>query len=220
MTLAYPRIDPLGEGAFTLALGDTVDPTTHACALALADRLRRRLGSLATEIVPGFASVTVFFDPSRRDGGELRPTLEAEVAALSTAPAPLPAPPAGQLHKIAVRYDGPDLRGVAGATGLGIDEVVRRHCAVTYTVFLLGFAPGFAYLGPVDPALRLPRRPQPRLRVEPGTVAIAGSQTAIYPLPTAGGWHLIGHTEAPVFDPQRVPPALFAPGDRVRFVRA
>jgi KipI family sensor histidine kinase inhibitor len=219
MRLTYPRIDPLGEGAFTLALGDAVDPDTHSRTLALAARLRRQLGSLATEIVPGFASVTVFFDPTLRDGSELRHLLDSELAAAVVGDAP-PRPPAGRLHKIAVRYNGPDLRHVARETGLSIDDVVQRHSAVTYTVFLLGFAPGFAYLGPVDPTLRLPRRPQPRLRVEPGSVAMAGAQTAIYPLPTPGGWHLLGYTDATVFDPHRAAPALFAPGDRVRFVRA
>ena len=95
---------------------------------------------------------------------------------------------------------------------------MARHSGPLYTVFLLGFAPGFAYLGPLDPALVLPRRSSPRRVVEAGAVPIGGAQTAVYPLPTAGGWHLLGRTTLRPFDPAREPPALFAPGDTVRFI--
>ena len=93
----------------------------------------------------------------------------------------------------------------------------RRHSGREYTVYLLGFAPGFAYLGDLDPALVLPRRPAPRTRVPAGSVAIAGSQTGVYPLTTPGGWHLIGSTTTRMFDPAREPAALLRAGDRVRF---
>ncbi len=106
---------------------------------------------------------------------------------------------------------------VAERTGLVPLDVVRRHTEPDYDVYFLGFVPGFAYLGPVDPALVLPRRPTPRRRVPAGSVAIAGAQTGVYPLETPGGWHLIGHTDVVLFDPERNPPNLLAAGDRVRF---
>jgi len=109
------------------------------------------------------------------------------------------------------------LAEVAERTGLSRAEVIRRHTDPTYDVHFLGFVPGFAYLGPLDPALVLPRRAAPRRRVPAGTVAIAGAQTGVYPLETPGGWHLIGHTDAVLFDPARDPPNLLAAGDRVRF---
>ncbi|HEX9167224.1 MAG TPA: 5-oxoprolinase subunit PxpB, partial [Gemmatimonadales bacterium] len=126
-------------------------------------------------------------------------------------------PEPGREWVIPVRYDGPDLEWVAARTGLNPDEVVRRHSARLYTVYLLGFVPGFAYLGELDPTLVLPRRSTPRQRVPAGSVAIAGAQTAVYPLATPGGWHLIGQTTLRLFDPEREPPALLAAGDTVRF---
>lgn len=124
---------------------------------------------------------------------------------------------AARTHAIRVFYDGPDLDDVARATGLTVDEVVAAHGAREYTVALMGFAPGFAYLDGLDPRLELPRRATPRPRVPAGSLAIAGSQTAVYPFAGPGGWHLLGHVvDTRMFD-ARGP--LFALGDRVRFVR-
>jgi KipI family sensor histidine kinase inhibitor len=112
-------------------------------------------------------------------------------------------------------YDGEDLATVANVVGLTVEEVVRRHLAATYTVETMGFAPGFAYLTGLDPALVLPRRSTPRTRVPAGSIAIAGAHTAVYPFDSPGGWHLIGHVVgARMFDSG----ALLQLGDRVRFV--
>jgi KipI family sensor histidine kinase inhibitor len=123
--------------------------------------------------------------------------------------------------EIPVRYggdDGPDLEGVAGRLGLASDAVVALHAGTTYRVFMLGFAPGFAYLGTLPAELSLPRRTEPRPSVPAGSVAIAARQTGVYPVATPGGWHLIGRTEVTLWDPSAEPPARLAPGDRVRFV--
>ncbi len=208
-----PEVSPLGDSALLVTLGRTVDPAVNARITALAASLRRLAWPGVTDVVPAYASLAVFFDPLAADPDALAEGLRA----LALASEDAPAPPPGPLHRIRVTYDGPDLAEVAERTGLAPEEVVRRHAAATYTVFFLGFVPGFAYLGPLDPALVLPRRPEPRRRVPAGSVAIAGAQTAIYPLPTPGGWHLIGRTDAALFDPARDPPALLAPGDRVRF---
>lgn len=187
-------------------VGLLVETATSAEALALcawcADAgLRAR---------PGLRSVLV--EPAGVD----------DVAALgrrlATADVGAQPPPAGRLVEIPVRYDGEDLAAVAARLDLGVPEVVTRHTAPTYTVACLGFSRGFPYLDGLDPALRLPRRDTPRPRVPAGAVAIAADQAGIYPQASPGGWHLLGRTDAAIFDPGREPPGLLAPGDRVRFV--
>ena len=120
--------------------------------------------------------------------------------------------------EIRVDYDGPDLAEVASQTGLTEDDVVRRHAAADYVVAFIGFAPGFAYLVGGDPALRVPRRDTPRTKVPAGSVALADEFTGAYPREMPGGWQLIGRTDAVLWDLDRDPPALLAPGSRVRFV--
>ena len=127
---------------------------------------------------------------------------------------------AGDAVVVVTRYDGADLGEVALATGLSVDEVVEAHTAPTYEVAFCGFAPGFAYLRGVDPRLHLPRRATPRTSVPAGSVAIAAGYAAVYPRASPGGWHLLGTTDAVLFDPDRAPPALLVPGARVRFAAA
>jgi len=115
---------------------------------------------------------------------------------------------------------GPDLAFVAAHTGLSADEVIRRHTAPTYTVYFIGFTPGFPYLGGMDVRLTAPRLETPRARVPAGSVGIAGPQTGVYPLESPGGWRIIGRTHLPLFDLSAQPPSLLSPGDEVRFVRA
>lgn len=122
------------------------------------------------------------------------------------------------LIEIDVRYDGPDLEDVAGATGLSVDEVVALHSGATYRVEFCGFAPGFGYLSGLPERLHLPRRPTPRTRVPAGSLAIAAGYTAVYPTESPGGWHLIGSTDAVLFDVARDQPATFTPGASVSFV--
>lgn len=215
MTHDFPYLAPLGEAALTVTLGDRVASETHRRVLQVAATLRQGLGGRALEIVPAFSSVTVFFDPLHFSADEMTAAI---TALLPDAAADTASSPAGRHWDIPVRYDGPDLSAVAAATGLTDAEVVARHSAMLYTVHCLGFAPGFAYLGPLDDTLVLPRQSTPRRRIEPGTVAIAGRQTAVYPLPTAGGWHLLGRTDLRLFDPARTPAALLAPSDTVRFI--
>ncbi len=215
-SLSHPRVVPLGEAAFTVELGVGVDLSLHRRVLVLAARLRETLGARALEIVPTYAAVGVYFDPRRDTFAALAPT--AEELARRVVAEEAPPPPRGRLWEIPARYDGCDLASVAAAARLCAAEVVAIHSSATYTVCFLGFAPGFAYLGQLDERLVLPRRPAPRKRIEPGTIAIAGRQTAIYPLPTAGGWHLLGRTDLKLFDPNREPAALLAPGDTVRFL--
>ena len=116
--------------------------------------------------------------------------------------------------------DGPDLDAVAMECGLSVDRVIELHVATAYEVLFAGFAPGFAYLGELPAELRVPRLATPRTRVPAGSVAIAGAMAAIYPQASPGGWRLLGRTDARLFDPTAMHPALLRPGDRVRFVPA
>jgi KipI family sensor histidine kinase inhibitor len=189
--------------------GLLVETPSNGAALALCAALAA--SGLAVRARPGLRSVLV--QPS---GGD------ADLGALARAVADLPvgdsAPPPGRVVELPVVYDGEDLSEVAARTGLDLAEVVARHAAPEYTVACLGFTAGFAYLEGLDEALHLPRRDSPRARVPAGSVAIAGNQAGVYPRPAPGGWHLIGRTAAVVFDEAADPPALLAPGDRVRFL--
>ena len=217
--IAVPRIVPFGDAALLVELEGGLDPLVNARALAIADAIRAdREGPWGVPI-PSYDAVIVPYDPLRIDDHEATRDLSALVGGLSDAlpvePGPIP------LIEIPVRYggeDGPDLVDVAARLGLRPLAVVELHASVEYRVFFLGFAPGFGYLGPLPEALRLPRRPEPRTRVPPGSVAIAGAQTGVYPGALPGGWHLIGRTSTPTWDLARIPPALFRPGERVRFV--
>lgn len=215
MRIPPPGVQPLGEAGWTVTLGDRVERATHERVLALAERLATSPPTGVLELVPGYATLTVFFDPAVADADALRLRL-GELAAAPALPreTDAPEPPVVVLP---TRYDGPDLGEVAERTGLTRDQVIDLHSARVYRVYLLGFAPGFAYLGDLDAALVLPRRREPRPRVPAGSVAIAGAQTGVYPLATPGGWHLLGRTEVRLFDAAREPPALLHPGDRVRF---
>ncbi|MBI5518085.1 MAG: carboxyltransferase domain-containing protein [Deltaproteobacteria bacterium] len=184
-------------------------PRPEGSARALVSRLRGLAG--VEDLVLGDHAVAVTFTETPPQ------TLVASLlAALRETPREAPAPPA--LHVIKVRYDGPDLRAVALHAGLGPEEAAALHASVTYTVELLGFAPGFAYLGPVPEALRLPRRSTPRARVPAGSVAVALDRTGVYPFDSPGGWNLLGTAVgfAP-FEPTLG--ARLGLGDRVRFER-
>ena len=214
-----PRLVPFGEAAWLIELGETIDAgisaKVHALAAA-ADRLRATYAGLE-RAVPAYASLLVPFDARTTDAERLHDALVAIVA--ETVATPLP--DAGRLIEVPVRYggdDGPDLAEVAERAGISVTDAVALHAGATYRVFMLGFSPGFAYLGVLPSELRSPRRAEPRLRVPAGSVAIASAQTAVYPHGTAGGWHLVGRTEMSFWDSRAADPALLRPGDRVRFV--
>lgn len=166
------------------------------------------------ELVPGYRTVLIVADPGQAEA------LDELAAGLPHLELPPAGAVAGETVEIPVCYDGEDLPEVAGLTGLDAEEVVRRHTAPEYTVAFLGFSPGFPYLVGLDPALEVPRRDTPRTSIPAGSVAIAGNQTGIYPSASPGGWQLIGHTDVALFDPARDPPALLAPGTRLRFTVA
>jgi len=216
MTPAWPRILPAGDQALLVEFPPDVSLETNARVLGADAALQALPG--VVETVPALRSVLVVYDPLRTAFDALAE--QAEACARAARPA---ATDGGRLHQVPVVYGGavgPDLEAVAEACGLAADEVVRLHSEPIYRVFMLGFAPGYPYLGLLPPPLRLPRRASPRVRVPAGSVAIADAFAGIYPQETAGGWHVIGRTPLRLFDPDRTPPSLLSPGDRVRFVPA
>ena len=221
------RIVAFGDAAVLVTLGGTLDAglNRRVRAVAAAVEARRSAGARLGRAVAAHAGVLVPFDPL-----ELAPSAARELVAGVVAAADAGGAEAGsddaaaiplRIHEIPVRYggaEGPDLDATAALLGLTSAEVVEAHAGTTYEVFFLGFAPGFGYLGPLPEALEAPRLETPRPRVPAGSVSIAGRQTAVYPSARPGGWRLIGRTETRVWDVRRDPPALFAPGDRVRFI--
>jgi len=215
--VSRPRLSRLGDHAWLVSFEPRVDVETSARVLQLAAWIAGQRWVGVRDVVPAPASLAVHLSPDCADAGDVERLLAEHLAQPTAAP-----DVEGPVIEIAVSYggaDGPDLAAVADAVQLDCDEVVRRHCAVTYRVFMLGFLPGFPYLGPVDPSIRVPRLAVPRTRVAAGSVGLAGPQTGIYPRESPGGWQIIGRTSEVLFDVARTPPARMMPGDRVRFVR-
>ena len=203
------RVHPLGDTALVAELGSRLDTALNTRAIALAAALQKRRD--VRRAMAGHGTVTVQFDPDQVS----LDALTAAIRRLATRRPPVEEP--GRLHRIPVVYDGPDLEEVARERGLTPSQVVEIHVRPIYRVFLVGFVPGWAYMGPLADALVLPRRATPRTQVPAGSVAIAGQETGIYPLVSPGGWHLIGRTSVRLFLPDSDPPSLFRTGDRVKF---
>ncbi|TAH47424.1 MAG: 5-oxoprolinase subunit PxpB [Gammaproteobacteria bacterium] len=214
-------LEPLGEDAFLLRFGSSIDAATNARVHAVANVLQQHRPSWLIEIVPAFATLAVQVDLNQlahevnwRERIQTWLLAHADAEDVGMAPAP------ATMHTIPVRYGGefgPDLDGVARHAGLSPDEVIKRHCAARYQVGMLGFAAGFPYLIGLHESLITPRHATPRTEVMAGSVGIGGEQTGIYPRKGPGGWQIIGRTDAILFDVQRQPPALLAPGDVVVF---
>jgi KipI family sensor histidine kinase inhibitor len=210
----YPRILHAGDSAFVIEFGDGVDPRANARVLALDALVRRQELPGVVEIVPTYRSLLVQFDPDAVDGREVLRRLQALDLEHPREP------PKGRRWTVPVCYGGEhgiDLEEVAKRHDLTAEEVVAIHGSGSYRVYMIGFAPGFAYLGGLDPRLHTPRRQNPRTRTPAGSVSIGGIQAAISSVEAPSGWHLLGRTPVRAFDPDREPPFLFSTGDTVRF---
>lgn len=215
-----PRLLALGDSAWTLEFGRTIDPAINARVMDLADRVAqaRRTDPLlagVVDVVPTFRSLTVHYDPGTSDASALGAQLLAwaEHAQGHTQ--------SGRLWHLPVCFDAdgaPDLPRLAEAKGLTCADVVQRFLATPFRVYMLGFQPGFAYMGGLPAALHLPRLSEPRAKVPAQSVAVAGGMCCIYPWESPGGWHLIGRTPVRLFDLQHADqPAMLAAGDSVRW---
>ena len=207
-----------GDSALVVEFPNRIDPDINAAAIALAQSIQAKAPAGVRDVVPTYRTVAIHFDPLRTDYAALVERLQAESTMAmgrggeaSTAAEPI---------RVPVCYggdSGPDLAVVAGYAGVTEAEAIEIHASRTYRVFMLGFVPGFAYMGTVDPRIAVPRMAVPRLRVAPGSVGIAGQQTGIYPASTPGGWQIVGVTPLRLFDLGRPEPFLFKAGDAVRF---
>jgi inhibitor of KinA len=218
------RFTPLGDNALMLEVGDVIDEPTHRRVQEAWRVLAAAPLPGVIELVPAYTTVTLFYDPALavQAGAAEHDIFEWLVAQVKER---LDNPPKmekakGRTVEIPVCYGGefgPDLGLVAKQTKLSPEEVVKRHAKPEYLVYLVGFAPGFPYLGGLPKELETPRHAKPRMVVPPGSVGIGGAQTGIYPLATPGGWNLIGRTPEKIFRPAEHPPVLLRTGDRVKF---
>jgi KipI family sensor histidine kinase inhibitor len=211
------KIRECGDSMLLVEFEAVIDPVVNERAIALATRLRDRQARGVRDVAPGYCTVGVHFDPLQTDLAALESAIAEEAAVVAAVVSEAPRAPI----EIGVLYGGdagPDLAAVAEHAGCTPAEVMARHAARTYRVYMLGFVPGFAYMGRVDASIAMPRHRAPRERVPAGSVGIAGEQTGVYPVASPGGWQLIGRTSSVMFDPTRARPSLLAPGDMVRFV--
>ena len=225
-----PRIVPLGDSAMLAEFATTVDMAVNARIQQVAALVRERAPAWVRDVVPSMAAIAVHFDVAAvaarnlkgADAGiaaareELRRLLE-----LCALDVPKATEEETEAIEVPVCYGGEhgeDLEAVAAQLKMSPAEVVRRHCESPHRVLMVGFAPGHPYIGGLDPALSIPRRATPRVRVPEGSIAIANGQSVVYPFTISGGWSILGRTPLRVFDAAATPPAIFFPGQRVRFV--
>jgi KipI family sensor histidine kinase inhibitor len=213
------KIRECGESMLLVELEPAIDPVVNERAIVLAARLRQRGARGVRDVAPGYCTIGVHFDPLQTDLAALAHAIQAEYSAIETLDTISDRAPI----EIPVQYGGaagPDLGAVAHFAGCSEAEVIARHTQRIYRVYMLGFVPGFSYMGRVDPSIAAPRHRVPRERVPAGSVGIAGGQTGVYPVESPGGWQLIGRTATVMFDAGRSRPSLLSAGDLVRFVPA
>ena len=208
---------PYGPHALLFRFAEQVGEKALARQRGIVADLERHPPAGLIEFVPAFTTILLEFDARIVPAPE---QVAAEIGQRFEAAAQVKLPPT-PVKEIPTRYDGEDLAALAKAKGMSIENVCRLHCAPVYKVYLLGFSPGFPYLGDLDSRLHTPRLASPRPRVRAGSVAIGGEHTGIYTTESPGGWNIIGHTPLKIFDPDRSDEAMFAlqAGDRVKFVR-
>ena len=205
-----------GENALMLYFDQRIDPAISALVQQACALIKAELAQDLVDILPSYASVLILFNPFSTDLYRVQAQLQHCLAQLQSS-----AGHSGKIVELPVYYSeaaGPDLALIARTKNISIDEVIKRHQAISYRVYAIGFAPGFAYLGEVDPLLQMPRLATPRAKVPRGAVAIADRQTAVYPAPSPGGWNLIGLCPTRMFNPEQTPAMPVSVGDEVRFV--
>ena len=207
------RFMPAGDAALVAEFGREVDEAVNQRVHDMARWLEAHSIAGVTEVLPTFRSLMVFYDPEKISYSALVRKLRRY----------RPAAEAGELtDKIVLRvpccYDGPDLDGMTALTGLSREEIIAIHSGVDYKIYMMGFLPGFVYLGGLDKRICVPRLETPRTRIEPGAVGIGGSQTGVYPVASPGGWRILGRTYLKFYDPHRAEPILCRAGQYIRFV--
>ena len=211
-----PKIVPLGDSALLVRLGDEIDITINQRIHALAALINGHPMEGIIETVPAYGTLLIHYDPLILAYSKVRQWVRSKLEQTQDVKPGTP-----RRIEVPVKYGGehgPDLEAVAEYHGLQVADVIRIHSERIYTIYMMGFMPGFPYMGKLDDSIVTPRLEVPRTHVPAGSVAIAGSQTGIYPLTSPGGWRLIGHTSLSLFDAHADIPFLFSPGDEVKFI--
>ncbi|UTV26687.1 5-oxoprolinase subunit PxpB [Photobacterium atrarenae] len=213
------RVAPVSETALIVYLGHRIDPQVTEQVGRLARFVKTDFPDALIEVIPSYTSLFIQFHPRKTSYVALEQAMLQYQSVLAQ-PASEHGSQSGKLITLPVYYHpdtGPDLAAVAQACGKSVEEVVTLHSQPSYTVCAIGFAPGFAFLASVDPAIAMPRHAEPRLKVPAGSVGIANAQTAVYPADSPGGWQIIGNCPQPLFSPNREPMTPFVVGDKVKF---
>ncbi len=206
------EILPCGDTAFSVQFGDRIDRSLSARVMRLHALIRQDKPPGIVETVPTFRSLLVHYDPLRTSQAELLSAIRPMLDQLGTTSSE------GTVWRLPVCYDpsfGIDLSAISRLTGLSPDEIVSVHSSTRHYVYMVGFAPGHPYMGDLPESLTVPRREDPRTEVSAETVATAVGMTVIYPFASPSGWHIVGRTPVPIFDPNREPPVLLKAGDTV-----
>jgi KipI family sensor histidine kinase inhibitor len=209
-----PRFLSAGDSALIIELGNEISEECNARVVSLSEEIRDITG--VVEILPTYRSLLVYYDPSLIEFDEIKELSKEKWKTLKTLEIK------GKVFEVPVCYDddfGPDLSFVAQHSNMSEEEVIKIHCSGNYRVFMLGFLPGFPYLGGMDERIAAPRLEKPRTKIPAGSVGIAGKQTGIYPLDSPGGWRIIGRTPVKMYDPEAKDPVPIRAGDTIRFVR-
>ena len=214
----YPRIVPVGDSALLIEFGSGIDPEVNTRVYALAGQTEAAGHPAVVELVPTYRSLLVQYNPLVSDYGEMLSFMAGLASGVEDSPGSAVEPKIIELPVVYGGEDGPDLDAVAEHAGLSAQEVIEIHAGTGYRVYMIGFAPGFPYLGGLDERIACPRLKTPRTRVPAGSVGIAESQTGVYPNASPGGWQLIGRTAVKLFDPSKASPSWVTPGAEVRFV--
>jgi KipI family sensor histidine kinase inhibitor len=222
LKVEYPRMLAVGDSALLIEFGSEIDPEVNSRVYALAGQIEASNNAAVIELVPTYRSLLVHYNPLVSDYREMSSFLDDAVAGANELPASAARPNVIELPVVYGGEDGPDLETVAEHAGLSTQEVIEIHAGTDYRVYMLGFAPGFPYLGGLDSRIACPRLKTPRTKVPAGSIGIAESQTGVYPNASPGGWQLIGRTAVKLFDPGATAanksPSLITPGSEVRFV--
>ncbi|MEJ2588086.1 MAG: 5-oxoprolinase subunit PxpB [Deltaproteobacteria bacterium] len=215
MTSVEPQYRPMGDRSLLIELGGDIHPKVNQQVRCLFLALKNHRINGITDLMPGYRSILIVFDPLRLTSERVKKNVADLITHMD--PAELPPP---KTHRIPVVYGdeyGPDLEWVADYHHTTPEEIIRRHTDTVYHVYMIGFMPGFPYMGQLPENLVTPRRAVPRTVVPRGSVAIAEKQAGIYPVKSPGGWQILGFTPLKLFDAYRQPPALLNTGDRVQF---